>query len=42
MQRRKFGRAFKLETVRLINDQGAAVAQAGRDLDVQENLLSEL
>jgi transposase len=28
MQRRKFGREFKIEAVRLISDRGVSVAQA--------------
>ena len=39
MQRRKFGREFKIEAVRLIKDRGVSVAQAARDLDVHENVL---
>ncbi len=39
MQRRKFGREFKIELVRLIRDRGVSVAQAARDLDVHENVL---
>jgi transposase len=39
MQRRKFSREFKLEAVRLIKERGVSVAQAGRDLDVHENVL---
>lgn len=39
MQRRKFGREFKIEAVRLIKDRGVSVAQASRDLDVHENVL---
>jgi transposase len=39
MQRRKFGREFKIEAVRLIKDCGVSVAQAARDLDVHENVL---
>jgi transposase len=39
MQRRKFGREFKIEAVRLIKDRGVSVAQASRDLDVHENQL---
>ena len=39
MQRRKFGREFKVEAVRLIKERGVAVAQAARDLDVNENVL---
>ena len=39
MQRRKFGREFKIEAVRLIKGRGVSVAQASRDLDVHENVL---
>ncbi len=39
MQRRQFGREFKIEAVRLIKDRGVSVAQASRDLDVHENQL---
>lgn len=39
MQRRKFSREFKIEAVRLIKERGVSVAQAGRDLDVHENVL---
>lgn len=39
MQRRKFSREFKVEAVRLIKERGVSVAQAGRDLDVHENVL---
>jgi transposase len=39
MQRRKFGREFKLEAVRLVRERGVTVAQAARDLDVHENVL---
>ncbi len=39
MQRRKFGREFKIEAVRLIKDRGVSLAQAARDLDVHENVL---
>lgn len=39
MQRRKFGREFEVEAVRLIKDRGVAVAQVVRDLDVHENVL---
>lgn len=39
MQRRKFGREFKIEAVRLIKGRGVSVAQAARDLDVHENVL---
>jgi transposase len=39
MQRRKFGREFKLEAVKLVRERGVSVAQAARDLDVHENVL---
>ena len=39
MERRKFGREFKVEAVRLIRERGVAVAQTARDLDVHENVL---
>ena len=39
MERRKFGREFKLEAVSLVKDRGVSVAQAARDLDVHENVL---
>ena len=39
MQRREFSREFKVEAVRLVRERGVSVAQAGRDLDVHENVL---
>ena len=39
MQRRKFSREFKLEAVNLIKQRGVSFAQAGRDLDVHQNVL---
>jgi transposase len=39
MERRKFTREFKLETVRLIKERGVSVAQASRDLDVHQTVL---
>lgn len=39
MGRRRFGREFKVEAVRLIKERGVSVAQASRDLDVHENVL---
>lgn len=39
MVRRKFTREFKLEAVRLIQDQGVSYAQVHRDLDVHESVL---
>jgi transposase len=37
--RRKFSREFKLEAVKLVTEHGVTVAQAGKDLDVHENVL---
>jgi transposase len=39
MQRRKFGREFKLEAVNLVRERGVSYAQAARDLDVNVNML---
>jgi transposase len=39
MERRKFSREFKIEAVKLVRERGVSVAQAGRDLDVHENVL---
>src|SRR6202521_6331064 len=39
MRRRKFSREFKVEAVKLVRERGVSVAQAGRDLDVHENVL---
>lgn len=39
MERRRFGREFKIEAVRLIKDRGVSVAQAARDLDLHDNVL---
>lgn len=39
MQRRRFGREFKIEAVRLIRERGVSVAQASRDLEIHENML---
>jgi transposase len=39
MQRRKFGREFKVEAVKLVRERGVSAAQAARDLDVHENVL---
>ena len=39
MERRKFSREFKLEAVNLVRERGVTVAQAARDLDVQQNVL---
>jgi transposase len=37
--RRQFGREFKLEAVKRVQERGVSVAQAARDLDVHENVL---
>lgn len=39
IQRRQFGREFKIVAVRLIKDRGVSVAQASRELEVHENQL---
>jgi transposase-like protein len=39
MERRKFTREFKLETVKLIQERGVTVAQASRDLGVHGTVL---
>ena len=39
MQRRRFSREFKIESVKLVRERGVSVAQAGRDLGVHENVL---
>jgi transposase len=39
MKRRKFSCEFKIEAVKLVRERGVSVAQAGRDLDVHENVL---
>ena len=38
-ERRKFSREFKVEAVKLVRERGVSAAQAGRDLDVHENVL---
>ena len=42
MGRRRFGREFKIESVRLIKERGVSVAQAARDLDLHENVLRKM
>jgi transposase len=37
--RRKFSREFKLEAVKLVTQRGVSASQAGKDLDVHENVL---
>jgi transposase len=39
MERRKYSREFKIESVRLIRERGVSVAQASRDLGIHENVL---
>ena len=39
MQRRKFGREFKIEAARLVRERGVSLAQASRDLDFHANVL---
>lgn len=39
MQRRKFGREFKVEAVRLVKERGVSAAQAAVHVDVHENVL---
>ena len=39
MGRKRYGREFKLEAVRLVRERGVSVAQAARDLDLHPNLL---
>lgn len=39
MERREFGREFKIEAVRLVKERGISVVQAARDLDLHENVL---
>ena len=41
MERKRYGREFKLEAVRLVKERGVAVAQASRDLGVHANVLRE-
>ncbi len=38
-QRRQFDRAFKVEAVRLVTEEGRPVAAVARDLGIGENLL---
>ena len=39
MERRRHGREFKLEAVRLVRERGVTVAQAARDLGIHPNRL---
>ena len=39
MVRRIFSREFKVEAVRLVQERGVSIAQASRDLDLNDNVL---
>ena len=39
MARRIFNREFKVEAVRLVQERGVSIAQASRDLDLNDNVL---
>jgi transposase len=39
MERKRHGREFKLEAVKLVRERGVSVARAARDLDIHTNLL---
>ena len=39
MERKRHGREFKLEAVKLVRERGVSVAQVARDLDIHANLL---
>ena len=39
MARRIFSREFKIEAVRLVQERGVSIAQASRDLDLNDNVL---
>jgi len=41
MERRRFGREFKVEAVRLVTEGGVSVAQAARDLGIHQNSLRD-
>ena len=42
MERRQFGREFKLEAVKLVRERGVTAARAARDLELHENLRGDL
>ncbi len=42
MERRTYGREFKIEAVWLIRERGVSVAQASRNLDIHENVLRQM
>ena len=39
MERKRHGREFKLEAVKLVRERGGTAAQAARDLGIHPNLL---
>ena len=39
MERRKYTREFKLETVNMVKGRGVSLAQAARDLDIRHTVL---
>ena len=39
MERRKYTREFKLETVNMMKGRGVSLAQAARDLDIRHTVL---
>jgi len=39
MTRRRYTREFKLEAIRLVNEQGLTFAEAARDLDIHPSVL---
>lgn len=39
MRRRRFGREFKIQAVRMIGARGVSLAKASRDFDAHENVL---
>lgn len=39
MARRIFSREFKVEALRLVQERGVSIAQASRDLDLNDNVL---
>ena len=41
MARRRYTREFKLEAVRLVDEQGLTIADAARDLDINKLYLSQ-
>jgi transposase len=40
VQRRKFSKEFKLESVNIVLGRGVSIAQISRDLDINKNLIS--